>query len=498
MTDENIARSVLRQRKTAHASIISGRLPTIDELLGGSPFFKDSWQLDIRTWARTWVEVPRRRAAIGDLVMLLEVLRDTLSTDALAALYDVREAFGDDGRRIEIYLSTCADEPVHDARWQLGKHLISGHTWRRQAVSRQYEVAVALGLLSGRPFETMLDYCEAGLADLRRYASAQRMIDSADPDCDTAAVEDEDIVAARKLLNLVADKPEKPAGPALVVVPKLGEASGAAKKDIYKSWDGIAGSALPLVPRCDVAAARRRLVEVWPHAEHVIDTILADLAPRETVRFRPTLLVGEPGSGKTSLLRAIADAVGLPGETYNLAGMADSSLGGTSSQWNSARESMPLQLIKRSKSASVAVVWDEVEKASASRHNGSALDALLPLLEPSQASRFRDLALEVEVDLSMVSHFATANSIVGIPAPLRDRMRVLTMPEPGWQHLDVLTRQIVERIASERGVDPRWYADLAQDEIELVRAVWPGGSLRQLRRVVETIIDGRDRIIGRT
>ena len=208
-------------------------------------------------------------------------------------------------------------------------------------------------------------------------------------------------------------------------------------------------------------------------------------------------MVGEPGSGKTSLLRAIAEAVGLPAETYNLAGQADSSLGGTSSQWNSARESVPLQLIKRSKSASVAVVWDEIEKAGESRHNGSAMDALLPLLEPSQASRFRDLALEVECDLSAVSHFATANSLSGIPAPLRDRMRVLVMPEPGWVHIHVLTKQIVKRIAEERGIDPRWYAPLAEDEVELMLAVWPGGSIRQLRRIVETMIDGRDAIIGR-
>jgi ATP-dependent Lon protease len=122
---------------------------------------------------------------------------------------------------------------------------------------------------------------------------------------------------------------------------------------------------------------------------------------------------------------------------------------------------------------------------------------LLPLLEPSQASRFRDLALEVECDLSAVTHFATANTIDGIPPPLRDRMRVLTMPEPSWTHIHTLTKQIVARIAVERGIDPRWYAPLAEDEIELMLAVWPGGSIRQLRRIVETLIDGRDRILGR-
>jgi ATP-dependent Lon protease len=119
------------------------------------------------------------------------------------------------------------------------------------------------------------------------------------------------------------------------------------------------------------------------------------------------------------------------------------------------------------------------------------------MLEIDQARRYRDLALEVEVDLSAVSHFATANSVESIPAPVRDRMRILTMPDPGWQHLGTLTRQIVDRIAGERGVDPRFFGALAEDEMELIRQAWPGGSIRKLTRIVATILDGRDRILGR-
>jgi len=180
-----------------------------------------------------------------------------------------------------------------------------------------------------------------------------------------------------------------------------------------------------------------------------------------------------------------------------MAGASDSSLMGTSAQWSTARECVPLQLIKSAKMASVGLVWDELEKADPGRHNGSAVDALLPMLEPDQAKRFRDLALEVEVDLSLVTHFATANSLASIPEPIRDRFRVLTMPEPGWQHLGTLTRQIVDRIAGERGVDPRFFGALAEDEMDLIRKSWPGGSIRQLTRIVATIIDGRDQILAR-
>src|SRR5690606_16423155 len=200
----------------------------------------------------------------------------------------------------------------------------------------------------------------------------------------------------------------------------------------------IAGDTLPQDYKVDIAAARRHLMLQWPHAIDVIDTILGDLVTRDDVRFRPTLLVGEPGSGKSSLARAICDAVGLPCELQSFAGLHDAALMGTSAQWGSARESAPLQLIKRTGSASVGIIWDELEKATSDRRNGSPTEALLPMLEIDQARRYRDLALEVEVDLSAVSHFATANSLEGVPAPVRDRMRVLTMPTPGWQHVGVL------------------------------------------------------------
>ena len=71
------------------------------------------------------------------------------------------------------------------------------------------------------------------------------------------------------------------------------------------------------------------------------------------------------------------------------------------------------------------------------------------------------------------------------------------MPQPDWEHLYVLTQQIIDRIAAEQGVDRRWFAPLAEDEMDLVRDAWPGGSIRQLTRIVATILDGRLSLMGR-
>lgn len=283
----------------------------------------------------------------------------------------------------------------------------------------------------------------------------------------------------------------------MMVVPQLPDVGKGHKQEIFKSWAGIAGKPLPLVRRPDLVEARQQLVARGEHTIDVVDVMLRDLAPSEHVRFRPTILVGSPGAGKSALAMALAEACGVPGRVISLAGASDSSVGGTSAQWHSARETPVLQLIREKQIANPLVVLDEVDKASASRHNGSAFDALLPLLERDQARRFVDPALEVECDLSMCSFLLTANDLDAVPAPLKDRCRVLKVPAPEWQHIAPIVERIIVDIAKERQLDRRWFDPLAQDEMELIQQTWQSGSIRQLRRIVETILDGRDSILGR-
>jgi hypothetical protein len=407
-------------------------------------------------------------------------------------------------QRIDVYLACSGDDAAHT---HLVDYVEDTDTWALVRAPRLidgslFRLLVVRGLQAGHA-GSMPDYFNRGL----RHANMQSDAIVEYKDAREALQKQSQEAEKSKLASLKADadflervledRGEIRSAPGLIVVPALPEGGSSGRRDIVKGWKDVAGQPLPLVERGDLAAQRNRLVEQWPHAAELIDQILSDLAASPTVRFRPTLLVGDPGAGKSSLVRALCETVALPCELYSMAGMSDSSLGGTSAQWHSARECVPLQLIKRAGVASVGVIWDEVEKSGDSRHNGNALEALLPMLEIDQARKFRDLALEVECDLSAVSHFATANSMEGIPAPLRDRMRVLQMPAPGWQHVGTLSRQIIGRVARERGVDERWFEPLAQDEIDLIRQAWPGGSLRQLTRIVTTILDGRERIMGR-
>lgn len=514
------AREHYAARKKSHDVFLSGSRPDTDDLLAGAPFMSDDIRIDARSWCeymlrdavdlRAYQSMVKAAGCSVNFGRALRALRESVSLQTVAPVEQAARAVQDDDAvtRMLVYRSCLRDEA---ARNELSRIAASQH-YGDSGFTQAQRYAVSIGLVHSYSRHSMSEYHARG----RHWLSSQAGVLE---DIRLAAVEAKAAAAAglstlqtkseldedREWIDRVIGEDRGEIAEALapretfgiVVVPTLPEGGTSWRKEIVKSWASLAGTRLPAVHRGDLAGHRRALVERWPHADDLIDIILGDLAATPAVRFRPTLLVGSPGSGKSSLARAIFDTVGLPCELQSFAGLHDAALMGTSAQWSSARESAPLQLIKRSGMASVGVIWDEIEKASSDRRSGAPAEALLPMLERDQARAYRDLCLEVEVDLSLVSHFATANSLDGIPDPVRDRMRVLTMPEPGWEHLGTLSRQIVDRIAKERGVDPRWFAPLAEDELDLVRAAWRGGSLRQLTRIVQTIIDGRDRLIGR-
>ncbi len=282
--------------------------------------------------------------------------------------------------------------------------------------------------------------------------------------------------------------------PKLLVLPSIPDATSSDGRALAKSFEKLKGKPIRLVTSPDVAIAAAGLHDAWPHAGEVIDRILSDLREGQAVRIRPTLLVGEPGSGKTSLLMELCTVLGLPRVVYPCASVADGSFGGTPAQWSTRRASVPLEQIRSSFVANPAVVLDEIEKTGRSTTNGQLVHALLPMLEEHSARAYFETSLETTVNLSGVVFLATANSLKGIPDPLRDRFRVLRMPNPSIEHLEVLAQGMVGDIAMDRRLDPEFLPPLAPDELDVIAKVWGGGSLRKLRRAVEATIDVRDAV----
>ena len=136
--------------------------------------------------------------------------------------------------------------------------------------------------------------------------------------------------------------------------------------------------------------------------------------------------------------------------------------------------------------ANPSILWDEVNRAGGQRQGsgGTLRDALTSFLEPQNARRYRDPLVEAEVDISHVLHVATANSLDGIAAQVRDRFVCLKFPLPTREHLPVLARRMALEIARRQGL-PDDHGELDRAEIQALAENWPGGSLRSLKKLVE-------------
>ncbi len=221
-------------------------------------------------------------------------------------------------------------------------------------------------------------------------------------------------------------------------------------------------------------------------------------AGKPWLAFRPLLLVGPPGAGKSFFARRMGELSGCGSAILSFAGVgSNAELAGNPRGYKHMQPAFPVCAIQRFATANPVIVIDEVEKAAPLGH-GDPVATLLTLLEPGTARQFYDGCLAAEVDLSAVNWVLTANSVRALPAPLLSRVDVVECDGPGPDHAGQVLATLWFAVASEAGLPPSALPPLEPAaEARLLQLFRKTRSVRRLRRAVQAVVAAGIRAGGR-